>query len=688
MVLMRTNNMMKCFSWLILLILLLLVPSGNGLLAQASLRAGALKLTLDRLGRITSLTDLAAGRELLDRSVPAPLLTIRHGKQEETPGKATYDRKKGLIVLDFPVTGVRVTLSVALRETYMTLTVKEIHPAGVVDVLVWGPVPLVIGATVGEIIGIVRDDRTAFGLQVLNPETLGGLPLSDEGSDPSRGNTARRTATGSSVQAYTLDRSRPRNINVWWDQFPAMPVAPIPGETAEGSSVALFACAPDRALELVGEIETAEGLPHPLIDGIWAKRSPETGRSYLIADFTESTVDELLEYTRRAGLMTLYHMYPWQSWGHYAVDTVAFPHGEAGLKACAEKANKMGIRLGAHTLTDFINTNDPYVTPVPDPRLAKTGSGVLEQPVNEADSVIFIREPAVFANRKANWLRTVMIGSELVTYDSVTEQVPFRLLGCRRGAFGTRAASHKAGEEAAKLLDHPYKVFFPGYDMMQEIAQNLAEQFNRTGLGQMDFDGFEGCLSTGQGDYAMEQFARTFYDHLDHTVLNGTSMSEPFYWHINTYCNWGEPWYGGFRESMQEYRISNQSLFGRNYLPNMLGWYLLTDSTTLADMEWMLARAAGYNAGFAMATSLKALRMNPNTLVLLDAIREWEACRRGHAFPDSLTAALRDPAKEFHLEKTGPGTYDLYPVIRVTNPDLDQPPVRRGEPVRIVVRGK
>ena len=168
MVLMRTNNMMKCFSWLILLILLLLVPSGNGLLAQASLRAGALKLTLDRLGRITSLTDLAAGRELLDRSVPAPLLTIRHGKQEETPGKATYDRKKGLIVLDFPVTGVRVTLSVALRETYMTLTVKEIHPAGVVDVLVWGPVPLVIGATVGEIIGIVRDDRTAFGLQVLD----------------------------------------------------------------------------------------------------------------------------------------------------------------------------------------------------------------------------------------------------------------------------------------------------------------------------------------------------------------------------------------------------------------------------------------------------------------------------------------------------------------------------------------
>ena len=59
------------------------------------------------------------------------------------------------------------------------------------------------------------------------------------------------------------------------------------------------------------------------------------------------------------------------------------------------------------------------------------------------------------------------------------------------------------------------------------------------------------------------------------------------------YYNWGEPWNGGFTESMQQYRVDNQALFDRNYMPHMLGWYLLTERTKLAEMEWMLARAAG-----------------------------------------------------------------------------------------------
>jgi hypothetical protein len=144
-------------------------------------------------------------------------------------------------------------------------------------------------------------------------------------------------------------------------------------------------------------------------------------------------------------------------------------------------------------------------------------------------------------------------------------------------------------------------------------------------------------------------------------VLNGTSTSEPFYWHINTYCNWGEPWYGGFRESMQEYRIQNQALFERNFVPHMLGWYKLTATTSLAEMEWMLARAAGYNAGFAMSTTLPELRRNPDTGILLDAIREWEAARRTGAFSLAQRERMKDSALEFHLEPRGTGAWLLFP---------------------------
>ena len=152
---------------------------------------------------------------------------------------------------------------------------------------------------------------------------------------------------------------------------------------------------------------------------------------------------------------------------------------------------------------------------------------------------------------------------------------------------------------------------------------------------------------------------RTSCDQTKHDLINGTSTSKTYYWHIGSYYNWGEPWNGGFTESMQQYRIDNQALFDRNYMPHMLGWYLLTESTTLPEMEWMLARAAGYGAGFAMVARPNALRRNPLTPVLLDAIREWELARTSHAFDGAQVARLKDPKSEFHLEKAGEGRWNL-----------------------------
>jgi hypothetical protein len=353
-------------------------------------------------------------------------------------------------------------------------------------------------------------------------------------------------------------------------------------------------------------------------------------------------------------------MEPFASWGHYEINTKVFPGGAGELRAMVQKAKAMGIRLGAHTLTTFIQTNDPYVTPVPDPRLAKTGSSVLASDIDTAAQNVQVVSPEYFANEKANWLHAAVIGGEIIRYRTVSAQAPWTLLDCQRGAFGTRVQAHRKGDEIGKLLDHDYKVFFPNFELQREIARNLARTFNQTGLSQMDFDGHEGCASTGQGDYAYDLFPQDFFDNLDHTVINGTSNSKHFYWHINSYCNWGEPWSEGFREAMQEYRINNQSLFARNYLPNMLGWYLLTETTTLSDAEWMLARAAGFNAGFALATSIDAVRKNPEIGPILDAIREWETARHKGVFTSAQREAMRDPKTEFHLEPLPGGGWHLF----------------------------
>jgi hypothetical protein len=92
----------------------------------------------------------------------------------------------------------------------------------------------------------------------------------------------------------------------------------------------------------------------------------------------------------------------------------------------------------------------------------------------------------------------------------------------------------------------------------------------------------------------------------------------------------------------------------------MLGWYMLTKNTTLPEMEWMLARAAGWNAGFAMVIRTKAIGSNPSGMVLLDAIHEWETARLSGAFDDSQKERLKDSRNEFHLEKIKDDEWNLY----------------------------
>ncbi|MEI6898764.1 MAG: hypothetical protein WCL00_02705 [Bacteroidota bacterium] len=654
---------------------------------QILLKTDELRININPKGEIKSIYDLVNARELLDSKETSPFMQIQVKGVWFSPEKAVFipvseDPYSGLLNLTFHG-NIKIHVATHTFSGYMKFEIRKVTPVNVAEICLWGPFPVTCSKTVSEIIGVAMDDQLAVGIQILNVKTIGGYPINEEGSDPSRSQTAKKSTGGALLQAYSIDRSYNRNITVWGDQYPKMPVQAIPGETLEGSSIALFGCRVGEVLDRIGAIEKTENLPHPIFEGQWGKISKFPGKSYLIADYSESTIDELLDFTAKAGLRTLYHMNAWKSWGHYQLCSAFFPHGLNGFHECLVKANSRHILLGAHTLTDFINTNDPYITPVPDPRLAVTGYATLEKNISSTAKEIIVSSPEYFNNRKADWLHTMVVDKELISYDSVTLSPPYQLIGCTRGAFGTSASVHKKGAKAGKLLDHPYKVFFPNIDLMKEIALHLADQFNATGLQQLDFDGHEGCWSTGQGDYALELFAKTFYDHLDHPVLNGTSTSEPFYWHINSYCNWGEPWNGGFTESMQQYRLDNQGLLERNFLPHMLGWYLLTEKTTLPEMEWMLARSAGYNAGFAMATSLEDLRKNPETSLLLDAIREWELCRDKGIFPEDLKEKLKNPKLEFHLEKISDTTWNIYPMTRIENEGQTKTKYQKRDPMTL-----
>ncbi len=627
--------------------------------AQGLYYSKELKLGINAQGCLTEITNTTTQINYLYKDTAAPLLVIVSNKKRFQPSSAVFNLKQKKISLLYKDAGVSIDIKVLEKSSHLVLEIIKAVPSNKIEAVIWGPYPTIITKTVGEVIGVVRDGSTTVGMQVLNIKTLGGDYQNNEGSTWARGLAAVSRNWGSLLQAYAINRSHNRFVDAWGGNFKNMPVAALKGESAEGSKIALFSCNEPATLDRLEQIELAENLPHPTINGVWFKKSNLFGRSYLISSFDENNIDEMIAFTKKAGLISLYHEGPFKSWGHFELNPAQFPNGRQGLKNCVTKAHAAGLLLGVHTLSNFINTNDPYVTPVPDDRLSITGASVLNKDIDATTKEIELAAPEYFNELNNNNLHTVKIGKELIRYKTVSLTAPYILSDCQRGAFGTTAAAHKKGSVAGKLIDHAYNVFFPDINMQRETAKNIAALMNETGVDHLDFDGHEGGLASGQGDYAVELFAKDVYENVKHDFICGTSISKTFFWHICSYYNWGEPWYGGFKESMQQYRIDNQELFYRNYMPHMMGWYLLSEHTTLPEMEWMLARAAGYSAGFAMVANTNALKKNPLTPQLLDAIREWETARNGKAFTKEQQERLKDTKNEFHLEKISEGNWAL-----------------------------
>jgi len=667
------KNLSRFVKYLIPGILLVLLFTGFKPFETFSLENQQFRITINPMGRINQLIDKRSGTDYALERYPSPILALVVNDSTLLPRKAIYLPKETRILLQFK-DGLTAQIQVVIQEQHISFELIALSNEAAVDVVIWGPYSTGINKSIGETIGIVQDTSFTIGIQSLNPKTLGGYPWKANDHLPQMDifeqedfedvthakrwvlysvEAAKPTDYGSTLQAYTRNRSKDRVIENLGHQRYVAPAFADGGLI--GSKIALFGCATDQTLATIGSIELAEGLPHPTINGQWVKTSPLINASYLIMDFDESNIDECLGYAQAAGLHYLYHGDPFTTWGHYGLKPAFFPSGIAGLKACVQKGEQKGIYLGTHTLSNFINTEDAYVTPVPDKRLAKVGGSVLVKAIDATQTEIEIADPGFFNQFENNNLHGVQIGNEIIRYGTVSETAPWKLVDCTRGAFGTRADAYTQGAKIEKLADHGYKVFLGNAALNKEIAENVADVFNATGIRMLDFDGLEGAHSTGMGNYGEALFAKAWYDHLDDNIkdhfLLGASRSGHYFWHIYSRMNWGEPWYAGFRESQTEYRLLNQKYYKRNLMPGMLGWFKMTSSTTLEDIEWLMTRSAAYNAGFAFVMDLKAVKGNGVSAEILNRINLWETARLKGVLPEAITTQMRDLSSEYHLEK-------------------------------------
>jgi hypothetical protein len=646
----------------------------------AEFKSGRFVIGIDTKGNINQLKDIQNDRNYLSADTIAPLLSIRVDSQMVYPVSASIEGE----ILNVRFGGeLEAKVQVNEKESHVTFELIKFSDPENIELIVWGPFPTTIKKIIGETVGVVRGEEFAIGIQALNPKTLGGYPWTDNDCMPQidifeqddysdlseenkrgvlyRVEAAKPEIFGSTLQAYCRNRNRERVIsNLGHDRF----VSPVYDDGGIiGSKIALFGCPVDETLETLGKIEIAEGLPHPTIDGEWGKQARSASAAYMIFDFNEHNIEQAIETTKQAGLRYLYHGGPFKNWGHFELNENHFPNGWDGLKTCVEKAEKEGIHVGLHTLSNFITTNDPYVTPVPDTRLAKVGSSVLTEDIDATQTEITIESPDFFNQYKNNNLHGIRIGEELLRYGTVSESAPWKLLNCERGAWGTKASAHSKGEQADKLIDHGYKVFLTDPELSIEMAERIADLYNHCGLRQISFDGLEGNRSTGMGNYGEILFTKTWWDHLspkikEHIIIDA-SRTTHYFWHIYSRMNWGEPWYAGFRESQTEYRLKNQKYFQRNLMPGMLGWFSMRENTPVEDIEWMLARSAAFNAGYAFVTGERQLKTNGQSGEILRLIGEWEKARMADAFTEEQKERMKDINNEFTLDAVDENHWNL-----------------------------
>lgn len=615
------------------------------------------KISLNKKGEITALLDKETGKNLFIPGYQVSLITIQSDglNYPITSWKPSGD----LLIFQFEEPGAEITARVSSKPHYLTLEILKVDSEQFIEKVVLGPYHVLPSEKIGQSIGIAYDDSTAVGFMGLNLKSRGGFEIS---ARERYGNTARKIDGGASLTGFVRNRSRYQTVDNWEQKLgQAVPLADSDAEIA-GAKFAFY-CVPAHQLKaVVEEIVLEEGLPYIKTKGVWNKNSGYSSSSKFIMSFNVNNIDTCIDMAIKGGITCVYHGDIFETWGNFKLREQDFPKGYQSVRECSDKAEKNGINLGAHVLTNFITTNDPWVSPEPHPNLVLAGLTTLDQGISERDTELLLQDQTVrpayhepdLDKVDPKWRKhtAVRIGNEIITYAFATANGQLILKECKRGAFGTRAVEHEKGEKVGRLMSHGYKVFFPDINLQDQMAKNVAKFFNEANLKRISFDGIEGGLATGHGRYGSDRFVKVFFDNLnDPNIVANSSDVTHFGWHYLANESWGEPWTSeNFREAHLDHRLNVQKALKEDLLPRKMGQFSINERTTKKDIEWVMGLCAGFDAGVDFYISPDFEEVNKEAAPILSEIKKWEETRMNGLFTEAQKEKLRDPYTFYGLE--------------------------------------
>lgn len=426
-----------------------------------------------------------------------------------------------------------------------------------------------------------------------------------------------------------------------------------------------------KVLEAIGKVELAEGLPHPMVNGVWIKQSPERFRSYLMVhDLSEANVDDVVAAAR--GGFGCIEFYPWKSTPSYELNPAAFPHGMHGLKAVCDKIHAAGMQVGLHTMQSMVGwgpKNDRYIVPKADPRLLRDRRGALATALDDNATTLTLAEGAKDWPERGD----LFLEGEIIGYEKRTDA---GFEGVKRGLHGTTVTAHPAGAEVGYLVNcfpiWGHTVYCPDLktDLVEEICARIADLFNATGCDMSYFDAGEELAKQPPAWHNQGLVALGVTKRLNKPViLEGNALYTNLSWHVITRGSpHFDPIYFGRREYTLRFKGTCPANHRKNLLTGDVGWFAphswspVTDAVTPDEVMLLCLKAVGARAPISFQISAAAVKNNPRMPEMLEIIRACDELKRTGYFTPETLAKLAAPRTEWDLQQTPQGAWALRPL--------------------------
>ena len=448
-----------------------------------------------------------------------------------------------------------------------------------------------------------------------------------------------------------------------------------------GAAVALVGCGQSEMRDVLKEaVVAAPDLPRSTVGGPWAMDADINRSSYLFANPTEENVEEMIGTLKSIGFnqVQVHGGRGTYRFGDCEPNRELYPRGIASIKAVVDRLHEEGIYVGMHPYAFFIDKACPWVTPVPDPRLARDATFTLASDLAAAAAAVPVLETTEKMSTITGFFErnsvTLQVDDELMVYGGLSGDPPYAFTHCQRGALGTEAAAHQGGAKVHHLKEC-FGLFAPDPEttLLQEVAAANAQFFNACGFDTLYLDALDGEDILGGSESSWHygsQYVWELWRRLERPAAFEYSTFHHHLWYLRSrHGAWDHPT-RSHKQFIDQHVAGNRGN-DRIFLPSNLGWWGFktwdppqVEPTYPDDIEYWCAKALGTDSGLSLQGYDPGL---PGHQRLAAIVRQYEELRHADYFPEAVKARLRQPGAEFTLEQTGADQWAVRPVARAAH---------------------